>query len=107
MAQLLLLISRAGIPGRSRAITSSRDMPRARNLLITLSMSFMPAFMLPMCRSVEIESGRKPSFMAGTAMRQRKLPPPWPDVEDHAALAAFEQAGFTWPDGSCSPRRPE
>ena len=45
---------------------------------MTFSMSFMPAFMLPMCRSVEIESGRKPSLMSGTATRHAKLPPPWP-----------------------------
>lgn len=41
-------------------------------------MSFMPAFMLPMWRSVEIESGRKPCRTAGTATRHAKLLPPWP-----------------------------
>ena len=45
---------------------------------MTLSMSFIPAFMLATCRSVEIESGRKPAFTIGTATRQRKLPAPWP-----------------------------
>ena len=43
---------------------------------MTLSMSFMPAFMLLMCRSVEIESGMKPAFISGTATLQLKLPPP-------------------------------
>ena len=33
---------------------------------IRLSMSFMPLFMLPMCRSVEMESGTHPCWMAGT-----------------------------------------
>ena len=50
-------------------------MPRFRNLDITLSMSFMPAFMLVMWRSVEMESGRNPCFIAGTATRQAKVPP--------------------------------
>ncbi len=31
----------------------------ARNLSMTLSMSFMPVFMLLACRSVEMESGMK------------------------------------------------
>ena len=52
----------------------------------------MPAFMLPMCRSVEIESGRKPSLIAGTAMRHSEAAAAVADVEDHAALAAFEHA---------------
>ena len=58
------------------ATTSSSVKPRARNLSITFSMSFMPVFMLPIWISVEIESGRNPSLIAGTATRQRKLPPP-------------------------------
>ena len=40
-----------------------------------------------------MESGMKPCFTAGTAWRQRKLPPPWPDVEDDAALARLQQIG--------------
>jgi hypothetical protein len=75
MSQLLLLDSRAGFQV-DRRITSSSDIPSARNLSITFSMSFMPAFMLPMCRSVEIESGQKPLFTRGTAIPQLKLPPP-------------------------------
>lgn len=47
-------------------------------MLITLSMSLTLAFWLVACKSVEIESGRKPSWMIGTAIRQTKLPPPWP-----------------------------
>ena len=44
------------------------------------------------CRSVEIESGRNPSLMIGTATRQAKLAAAVADVEDHAALAALEQS---------------
>ena len=43
-----------------------------------VGMSFIPAFMLSLCRSVEIESGRKPCWIAGAAWRKMKLPPPWP-----------------------------
>ncbi len=74
---------------------------------MTLSMSFMPAFMLPMCRSVEIESGRKPSFTAGTAMRQAKLPPPWPTSKMTPRLRPAQRPGFTRPDASSSLRSPE
>ena len=74
---------------------------------MTLSMSFMPAFMLPMCRSVEIESGRKPAFTAGTATRQSEAAAAVADVEDHAALAALEQARVRLARRSSSPRSPE
>ena len=57
-------------------ITFGSGMPIARHLSMTLSMSFMPAFMLVMCRSVEIESGVKPAFTIGIATRHAKLPPP-------------------------------
>ena len=67
----------------------------------------MPAFMLPMCRSVEIESGAKPSFMAGTAIRQAKLPPPWPTSKMTPRLRPSIMPALTCPAGSCSPRRPE
>ena len=83
-------------------------MPIARNLLITLSMSFMPAFMLPMCRSVEIESGRKPAFIAGTATPQEKLPPPWPTSNITPRLRPSIMPGFDVAIAeSSSPRRPE
>ena len=62
-------ITRAGFHVERR-ITSSNGSPMARNLDMTLSMSFMPPFMLPMCRSVEMASGRNPSRTAGTAIRQ-------------------------------------
>ena len=61
-----------------RTMTSSSDMPIARNLPMTLSMSFIPAFMLLVWRSVEMESGTKPAFMSGTAVAHLKLVPPWP-----------------------------
>ena len=51
----------------------------------------MPAFMLPMCRSVEIESGRKPSLTAGTAIAPGEAAAAVADVEDHAALAPLQQ----------------
>ena len=100
------MISRAGFHVE-RAITSSSVIPITRNLLITFSMSFIPAFMLPMCRSVEMESGGKPSFMDGTAMRQAKLPPPWPTSKITPRLRPSTMPGLTWPDGSSSPRKPE
>ena len=78
-----------------RSITSSSDSPIARNLSITLSMSFMPVFMLPMWRSVEIESGRNPALIAGTAIRHRKLPPPWPTSKITPRFLPSHSAGFT------------
>ena len=62
----------------AHAITLSRDMPMDRNLDIVVGMSIMAAFMLPACRSVEMESGGKPRRIAGTAFRNRKLPAPCP-----------------------------
>ncbi len=53
-------------------------------------MSFIPAFMLPVWRSVEMESGKNPCRMAGTAIRHAKLPPPCPTSENDASLARFE-----------------
>ena len=100
------MISRAGFQVE-RATTSSSDRPSARNLLITFSMSFMPAFMLPMCRSVEIESGRKPSFTSGTATYQAKLPPPWPTSKMTPRLRPSTMPGLAWPSSVSSPRRPE
>ena len=41
---------------------------------MTLSMSFKLVVKLPECMSVEMESGRKPCWMMGTATRQVKLP---------------------------------
>src|SRR5262249_18838469 len=82
------------------------DMPIAKNLSITLSMSFIPAFMLPIWRSVEMESGRNPSFIAGTAIRHKKLPPPWPTSKITPRFLASQSAGFTLPDSTCSLRKP-
>ncbi len=69
---------------------SASDWPAARNLLIVSIIVFMPPFMLLVCRSVEIESGTKPALIIGIAATHLKLPPPWPDVELHAALAALD-----------------
>ena len=49
-------------------------------------MSFIPAFMLSTCRSVEIESGVKPCRMAGMACRNEKLPPPCPTSKSGTKL---------------------
>ena len=38
-------------------MTSASGIPRLRNFDIVFRMSFMPLFMLPMCRSVLITSG--------------------------------------------------
>lgn len=40
-------------------------MPSAKNLDITLIMSFMALFILAVCRSVLIVEGKKPAFIAG------------------------------------------
>src|ERR1017187_1446309 len=72
----VIVASRKMETAQKVAAASSSDRPSARNLLITLSMSFMPVFMLPTWRSVEMESGKKPWRTAGTATRQAKLPPP-------------------------------
>ena len=66
----------------------------ARKFDITLSMSFMPAFMLPMWRPVEIESGRNP-LTAGTAMRHSSLPPPWPTSKMPPRWWPSKSAGLT------------
>ena len=76
-----------------RATTSSSDIPIARNLSITFSMSFIPAFMLLMCRSVEIESGRKPCLHHRDRHAPRETASAVADVEDHAALAARDHPG--------------
>ena len=74
---------------------------------MTLSWSFMPAFIEPMCRSVEITSGRKPSFTSGVATYQAKLPPPWPTSKSTPRLRPSIIPGFVWPSSVSSPRRPE
>ena len=77
-------------PNRSRRT----EVPSARNLLITFGMSFMPPLMLATCISVEMTSGRKPSLMAGTAMRHAKLVCAVADVEQHAAFSRLPQGGI-------------
>ena len=99
------LISRAGCQVLI-AITFGSGMPIARHLSMTLSMSFMPAFMLLMCKSVEIESGMKPAFTIGIAMPQLKLPPPWPTSKITPRLRPSTMPGFGLPSTS-SFRSPE
>ena len=45
---------------------------------MTVIMSITGPLTLPVCRSVEMESGMKPLRSAGTAVRNQKLPAPWP-----------------------------
>ena len=52
----------------------------------------MPAFILLMCRSVEMESGMKPCFIAGTAMPPGETAAAMSDIEDDAALAPLDHA---------------
>ena len=68
-------ICRAGFQVDCR-ITSSRDSPSARNLLIVVTWSCIPAFIEPMWRSVEIESAAKPASRHDAATLHLKLPPP-------------------------------
>ena len=48
------------------------------SLFMQVSMSITTPATLPVCRSVLIESGMKPSAIAGTACRNQKLPAPCP-----------------------------
>jgi hypothetical protein len=64
--QFIMLDFMGGFQVERRTI-SCIDIPIFRNFDITLVMSFMPAFILPMCKSVEIESGTKPCRTAGRA----------------------------------------
>ena len=74
---------------------------------MTFSMSFIAAFMLPVCRSVEIESGTKPAFISGTAVAYRKLVPPWPTSKITPRLRPSIIAALgPFVSGSCSPRLP-
>ena len=43
---------------------------------ITLSIDFIPPVRLPLCKSVEMESGANPCCMAGTAHWNARLPAP-------------------------------
>ena len=56
-------------------------------------MSFSPLFMPLACRSVDIESGTKPSLRAGTTMGQAKLPDPLSDTlkADVSAMKALPE----------------
>ena len=66
----------------------------------------MPAFSLPVCRSVLITSGKKPCLVAGTACRHRKLPPPWPTSKSTPRLRAAMTYGSTWPCSLTIGKRP-
>src|SRR5579862_4988728 len=67
---------------------------------MTNVMSFIPAFMLPMCRSVEIELATKPCCTAGTAWLKTKLPPPWPTSKITPRFCASNKYGRTLPAAS-------
>ena len=64
----------------------------ARNLSITFNMSFMPEFMLPVCRSVEMESGMKSLLHGGHRDAPGEAAAAVSHVEDDAALAAFDHS---------------
>jgi hypothetical protein len=74
---------------------------------MTLSMSFMPAFMLPACRSVEMVSGQKPSAVIGAATRHVKLALPWPTSKRTPRVRPSDSPELARPVGASSPRRPE
>ena len=74
---------------------------------MTVSMSLAPVTMELVLRSVEIESGRSPSLMMGTATRQVKLAAPWPTSKITPRRRPSNSAGLACPEGSSSPRRPE
>jgi hypothetical protein len=61
---------------------------------MTVCMSFKLEFEPPECRSVEIESGRNPSWMIDTAIRQVKLPEPCPTSKITPRLRPSISAGF-------------
>ena len=64
-----------------------------RNFDITLSMSFIPAFMLVTCRSVEIESGSKALLHRRNRLPEGEAAAAVAHVENDAAFARFEQIG--------------
>ena len=66
-------------------------MPMFRNFDITFSMSFMPAFMLSMCRSVEMESGMKALLHGGNRLPPGKASAAVAHIEDDAALPRLEE----------------
>ena len=66
----------------------------------------MPAFSLPVCRSVLMTSGKKPCLVAGTAWRHRKLPPPWPTSKITPRLRAAMTYGSTCPCSLTIGKRP-
>ena len=59
-------------------MTSSSGIPIARHLDMQSSMLFAGPRMLPECRSVLMLSGGNPSSIARFALRNQKLPAPWP-----------------------------
>jgi hypothetical protein len=73
-------------------MTSSSDKPRARNLPVTLSMSDMPAFMLPVLRSVEMVSGHhRFKWVSQPFQLPRRVPEALHAADTHAADHAQKQ----------------
>src|SRR6266478_3811901 len=93
-------ISCAGLTVDRRTI-SCRGTPIARNLDITLVMLRTVKF--PVCRSVDIESGINPCLTAGTALRNQKLPAPWPTSKLTLLARASARMGLILPDGKINP----
>ena len=78
-------------------ITSFRGIPRFITFDIVLRMSFMPAFWLPVCRSVLITSGKKPCFGGRHGLAPQETAATVADIEDHAALASREDVRLDLP----------
>src|ERR1039457_3927469 len=70
--------------------TDGSAMPSASTLSMTFSMSFMPAFMLPMCRSVEMESGTKPDLNQRNRDAPQEAAAAMAQVEDDTALTPLD-----------------
>ena len=99
-------ICRAGFQVDCR-ITSSSDSPSARNLLIVVTWSCIPAFIDPMCRSVEIESAGNPASRQFAATLHLKLPPPCPTSKITPRSRPAKSPGLGVPSSSSSRRLPE
>ena len=54
-------------------MTSASGTPIARNFDMVVIMFTTALLMLPVCQSVEMESGMKPFWTAGAAFRNQKL----------------------------------
>ena len=73
-----------------------------KNLDMTLLM--LRVVKSPMCKSVDMESGTNPCLTAGTALRNQKLPAPWPTSKITPRARACCMMGLSFPStmmGNC------